>query len=79
MKKQKIFRFFLKIKKINPDKFTLYMKENKPKIYTETKRLICDWSDNKDYLVRYTMLELYVRNGTVVEIFHEIISPKQSK
>ena len=55
------------------------MEKNKPNIYTEIKRLICDWSDKKDYLIHYKMLELYVRNGTVVEIFLEIISPKQSK
>ena len=37
-------------KKINPDNFSDYMKEIQPDTYTQTKKLICDWSDKKNYL-----------------------------
>ena len=54
------------------------MKKIKPKNYTKSKKLICDWTDKK-YLIHYWMLKLYVRHGMVVENFHEIISFKQSR
>ena len=38
-------------KKINPDDFTDYMKTIKPEIYTQTKKLICDWSDKENYSI----------------------------
>ena len=34
-------------KKINPDDFSDYMKTIKPDTYTQTKKLLCDWSDKK--------------------------------
>ena len=55
------------------------MKKIKPKIYTKSKKLICDWTDKKKYLIPYRMLKFYVRHGMVVEKIHEIISFKQSK
>ena len=66
-------------KKITPDKYNKYMKKIKPKNYTKSKKLICDWADKKKYLIHYRMLKFYVRHGMVVEKFHEIISFKQSK
>ena len=66
-------------KKINPDDFSDYMEEIKLDTYTQTKKLICDWSDKKNYLVQYRMLKLYVRHGMIVEKVHDIISFKQSK
>ena len=30
---------------MNPDDFSYYMKRIKPDNYTQTKKLICDWSD----------------------------------
>ena len=51
----------------------------KPKIYTKVKKLICDWTDKKNYLIHYRLLKFYVRHGTVVDRFHEIISFKQNK
>ena len=54
------------------------MKTIKPDTHTQTKKLICDWTDKKNYLVRYRMLKLYVRHGMVAEKFHEVISFKQS-
>ena len=41
--------------------------------------LICDWTDNKKYLIHYRMVKFYVRHGMVVEKIHERISFKQSK
>ena len=55
------------------------MKQMKPKNYAKSKKLLCDWTDEKKYLVHYTMLKFYVRNGMVVDKSHEIISFKQSK
>ena len=66
-------------KKINPDKYNDYMKKIKPKNYTKSKKLICDWTDKKKYLIHYRMLKFYVRHGMVVEKIHEIISFKQSR
>ena len=55
------------------------MNNNKPKKYTKSKKLICDWTDKKKYLIHYRMLKFYVRHGIIVEKFHEIISFKQSR
>ena len=55
------------------------MTKIKPDTYTQTKKLICDWSDKKNYLVHYRMLKSYVKHGMIVDKFHEIISFKQSK
>ena len=55
------------------------MNKIKPKIFTKTKKLICDWSDKGKYLIQYRKLKFYVRHGMVVDEIHEIISFKQSK
>ena len=55
------------------------MNRIKPKNYTKSKKLICDWTDKKKYLILYSMLKFYVRHGMVVEKIHEIISFKQSR
>ena len=55
------------------------MKEIKPDNYTSTKKLICDWSDKKNYLVHYRMLKFYIRHGMIIDKVHNIISFKQSK
>ena len=55
------------------------MKSIKPKNYTRSKKLICDWTDKKNYLIHYRMLKFYIRHGMIVEKVHEIISFKQSK
>ena len=55
------------------------MNKIKPKNYTKSKKLICDWTDKKKYLIHYGMLIFYVRHGVVVEKIHEIISFIQSK
>ena len=77
--KTKHFPFCPENKKIDPDKYNDYMNKIKPKNYTKSKKLICDWTDKKKYLVLYRMLKFYVRHGMIVEKIHEIISFKQSK
>ena len=52
------------------------MNKLKPKHYTKTKKLICDWTDKKKYVILNRMLKFYVRY--VVEKIHEINSFKQS-
>ena len=69
----------MKLKKINPENFSDYMKEIKPNTYTQTKKLISDWSDKKIYLVHYRILKFYVRHGMIVDKVHTVISYKQSK
>ena len=77
--KTRYFPFCPENKKINPDKYNEYKNSIKPENYVKSKKLICDWTDKKNYLVHYRMLKFYVRHGMVVEKIHEIISFKQSK
>ena len=77
--KTKYFPFAPDNKKMDPDDFSDFMKKIKPDAYTQTKKLICDWSDKKNYLVHYRMLKFYVRHGMVIDKVHEIKSFKQSK
>ena len=69
----------LKVRKNYPDGFNDYMKTIKPDTYTQTKKMICHWSDKKICLIQYRMLEFYVRHGMVADKIHEIISFEQSK
>ena len=55
------------------------MKEIKPDNYSQTKKLICDWSDKKNYLVHYRMLKFYVRHGMIIDKVYDMISFKQSR
>ena len=73
------FPFCPENKKIDPNKYNDYMKKIKPENYTKSKKLICDWSDKKKYLIHYRMLKFYVRHGMIVVKIHEIISFKQSR
>ena len=77
--KTKQFPFGPGNEKINPDKFTTYMNKNKSNTNTQTKNVICDWSDKKNYLIQFRMLKIYVRHGRVDEKIHEILSFKQNK
>ena len=45
--KTKKFPFCPENKKIDLDKFNEYMNKIKPKNYTKSKKLICDWTDKK--------------------------------
>ena len=73
------FPFAPVYKKFNANDFSDFMKTITPDTYTQTNKLICDWSDEKNYLIRYRMLKFCVRHGMVVDKVHEIISFKQSK
>ena len=77
--KTKNFPFAPVNRKINPDNFNDHMKTIKPDTYTQTKELICDWSDEKNYLIHYRMLKFYVRHGMEVVKVHTVISFEQSK
>ena len=55
------------------------MKENIPDTYTQTRRLICDCCDKKNYLVHYRLLKNYVGHGMTVDKVHTVISFEQSK
>ena len=77
--KTKHFPFCPENKKINLNKYNDYMNKIKPENYTKSKKIICDWTDKKKYLIHYRMLKFYVRHGMIVEKIHEIISFKQSK
>ena len=77
--KTKYFPFCPENKKIDPNKYNEYMNTIKPENYTKSKKLICDWTDKKNYLIHYRMLKFYVRHGMVVEKIHEIISFRQSR
>ena len=55
------------------------MKTIQPKEYTKSKKLLCDWTDKKKYLIHYRMLNFYVRHVMIVVIIHEIISFKQTR
>ena len=35
--------------------------------YTKSKKLVCDWTDKKKYLIHYRMLKFYARHGMIVE------------
>ena len=61
------------------DKFYDYMKKMKQDSHTKCKKLICDWTDKKKYLIHYRMLKFYVRHGMIVEKVQEVISFRQSK
>ena len=75
----KNFPFCPETLKINPDKNDNCMKKVKPRNYTKSKKKICDWTDEKNFLILYRMLNSYVSHGMVVEKIHKIISFKQSK
>ena len=75
--KTKHFPFCPENKSISRDDFTDYMKKIKPKNYISHNK-ICDWTDNKKYLIHYSMLKFYVRHGMVIDKDHEIISCKLS-
>ena len=77
--KTKNFPFCPQNKKNDSDKYFHHMNKIKPKNYTKYKKLICDWTNKKKYLIHWKMLKFYVRHGMIVGKIHEILSFKQSK
>ena len=77
--KTKYFPFAPVNEKINLDNYNDYMKSIKPDSYIQSGKLICDWSDKRNYLVHYRMLKFYIRHGMIIVRVHTVISFKQSK
>ena len=61
------------------NRFCNYMSDIKPDNHIQHKKLTCDWTDRKKYLIHYRMLKFFRRLGIKVEKVHENISFKQSK
>ena len=76
--KTKNFQFCPQNKILDKEKYNDYMNKIKPENYIKSKKLICDFTDKKNYLVHYRMLKFYVGHGMVVDKIHETISFKQS-
>ena len=77
--KTKNFPFAPENKTISKDDFGPYMKLIMPKNYVSHKKLICDWTDKKNYLIHYRMLKFYIKHGMKIKKVHSVISFKQSK
>ena len=77
--KTKHFPFAPENKTVSKHDFGPYMKSIMPKDYVSHKKLICDWTDKRNYLIHYRMLKFYVRHGMVVKQVHRVISFKQNK
>ena len=76
--KSKKFPFCPENKIIDPDSFTEYMKENVPKPYRPTSKLVCDQTNNDLYIVQYTYLKFHVRMGLTISKLHRIVSFDQT-
>ena len=59
--------------------FKELMKKIRPEKHTPHKKLICDWTEKKKYLILYRMVKIYFRHGMVAHKVHEINSFRQSK
>ena len=77
--KTKYFPFAPENKSISKDDFGPFMKSIIPENYVSHKKLFCDWTDKKNYLIHYRMLKFYVRHGMKINKVHSVISFKQSK
>ena len=66
-------------KKNNLGDFNDFLKKIKPDTYTQTKNIMCDWSNKKKYLIQYRMSKFYVRHGMKCKKVHNVFSFKQSK
>ena len=77
--KTRSFPFAPENKSISEDDFGPYMNSIMPKNYVSHKKLICDWTDKRNYLIQYRMLKFYIRHGMKIKEVHKVISFKQSK
>ena len=78
-RKTKHFPFAPENKAVSKNDFGPYMKSIMPKNYVSHKKLICDWTDKRKYLIHYRVLKFYVGHGLVVKQVHRVISFKQNK
>ena len=77
--KTKYFPFAPENKSISKNDFGPYMKSIMPKNYVSHKKLICDWTDKRNYLIHYGMLKVYVRHGMKLKQIHRVPFFKQNK
>ena len=77
--KTKYFPFAHENKTISKDDFSPYMQSIMPKNYVSHKKLICDWTDKRNYLIQNRMLKFYIKHGMKINQVHSVISFKQSK
>ena len=77
--KLKNFPFAPVNKNIEPNDFSGNRKKIKPDICTQTSKLICDWSDKKNYLIHYGMLKFYSIHGMIIDKVQDKISFRQSR
>ena len=77
--KTKHFPFCPENKSISKNDFGPYMKSILPKNYVSHKKLICDWTDKRNYLIHCRMLKFYVRHGMKIKKVHRVISFKKNK
>ena len=61
------------------DKFKKRKKVLKPVEITQNRKLICDWTVKKNYLILFKMLKFCIKNEMVVNQVDEVISFRQSK
>ena len=77
--KTEYFPFCPENKKIGSLNFTPFMNETKLNSYTQIKKLICDWTEKRNYLIQYRNLNLYLKHGLIVHKVHENISFRHSE
>ena len=77
--KTKYLPFAPENKSISKDDFGPYMKSIMPKNYVSHKKLICDWTDKRNYLIHYRMLKFYISHGMKIKQVHSVISFNQNK
>ena len=53
------------------------MNETKPSIYAPHQKIIFNCTEQKNYLLHYGILKLYVKQGMIVDKVQEIISFSQ--
>ena len=71
------FPFAPENKTVPKNDFGPYMKSIMPKNYVSHKKLICNWTDKRNYLNHYRMLKFYVRHGMKIKQVHRVISFKK--
>ena len=76
--KTKNFPFCPENKFIPNDVFSKNVKGMKLDKYIQNKKWVCDWTDQKNYLIHYRMITFFVGHGMIVNKIHEIISFGQS-
>ena len=55
------------------------MDEIKPDNYMQIKKMFCDWTDKKKYLILYKLVKFHYKNWMIVDKFREIFPNKQNK